>query len=42
MLTEIPVRLLYIVVQVACELLDRLFFDPKEVLAPLVVARRRP
>lgn len=41
-LTEIPVRLLYVLVQVACELLDGLFFDPREVLAHLVVARRRP
>jgi SAM-dependent methyltransferase len=41
-LTEIPVRVLYVVVQSACELLDRLFFDPREVLAHLVVARRRP
>jgi len=41
-LTEIPVRLLYVLVQGACELLDRLFFDPREVLAHLVVARRRP
>jgi SAM-dependent methyltransferase len=40
-LTEIPVRLLYVLVQCACELLDRLFFDPREVLAHLVVARRR-
>jgi SAM-dependent methyltransferase len=41
-LTEIPVRLLYVLVQVACELLDRLFFDPREVLSHLVVARRIP
>lgn len=41
-LTELPVRLLYVLVQSACELLDRLFFDPREVLAHLVVARRRP
>jgi hypothetical protein len=40
-LTEIPVRLLYVVLQPAFELLDRLFFDPREVLAHLVVARRR-
>jgi SAM-dependent methyltransferase len=41
-LTELPVRLLYVVVQVSCELLDRVFFDPREVLSHLVVARRRP
>jgi SAM-dependent methyltransferase len=41
-LTEIPVRLLYVVVQLASELLDRLFFNPDEVLAHLVVARRIP
>ena len=39
-LTEIPVRLLYVLLQVVFELLDRLFFDPREVLAHLVVARR--
>lgn len=41
-LTEVPVRLLYVLVQVSCELLDRIFFDPREVLAHVVVARRRP
>lgn len=41
-LTEVPVRLLYVIVQVSCEALDRIFFDPREVLAHLVVARRRP
>ena len=40
-LTELPVRLLYIVLQSGFELLDRLFFDPREVLAHIVVARRR-
>ncbi len=40
-ITEIPVRLLYVVLQLAYEALDRLFFDPREVLAHLVVARRR-
>jgi SAM-dependent methyltransferase len=39
-LTEIPVRLLYIVLQSWFELLDRVFFDPREVLAHLVVAKR--
>ena len=38
---EIPVRLLYIVLQLGFELLDRVFFDPREVLAHIVVARRR-
>ncbi len=41
-LTELPVRVLYVVIQLGCELLDRLFFDPREVLAHLVVARRLP
>jgi len=41
-LTELPVRALYVVIQLGCELLDRLCFDPREVLAHLVVARRRP
>jgi len=40
-LTELPVRLLYIILQVGCEILDRLFFDPGEVLSHLVVARRK-
>ncbi|HTM56798.1 MAG TPA: class I SAM-dependent methyltransferase [Candidatus Udaeobacter sp.] len=40
-LTEIPVRVLYIVLQVLFEVLDELFFDPREVLAHLVVARKR-
>jgi hypothetical protein len=40
MLTEIPVRVLYIVLQLGFELLDRVFFDPREVLAHIVVARR--
>ncbi len=40
-LTEIPVRLLYIVLQLGFELLDRIFFDPREVLANVVVARKR-
>jgi len=40
-LTEIPVRALYVVLQLLFEGLDRLFFDPREVLAHLVVARRR-
>ena len=39
-LTELPVRVLYIVLQLWFELLDRLFFDPREVLANVVVAKR--
>ncbi|TMQ74080.1 MAG: class I SAM-dependent methyltransferase [Candidatus Eisenbacteria bacterium] len=39
-LTELPVRLLYIVIQLGFALLDRVWFDPKEVIANLVVARR--
>ncbi len=41
LLTELPVRLLYVVLQLGFELLDRVFFDPREVLAHVVVARRR-
>ena len=40
-ITELPVRLLYVILQTGFELLDRLFFDPREVLAHVVVARRR-
>jgi SAM-dependent methyltransferase len=40
-LTEVPVRLLYIGLQLVFELLDRLLFSPNEVLAHLVVARKR-
>lgn len=39
-LTEIPARALYVGLQLGFELLDRVFFDPREVLAHLVVARR--
>ena len=39
-LTELPVRLLYVLVQLSCELLDRAFFNPDEVLANVVAARR--
>jgi len=39
-ITEIPVRILYITLQLLFEGLDRIFFDPREVLAHLVVARR--
>jgi SAM-dependent methyltransferase len=41
-LTEIPVRVLYVVIQVACELLDRVFFTRGEHLGHLVVARKPP
>ena len=39
-LTELPVRFLYIVLQLGFDVLDRLFFDPREVLAHVVVAKR--
>ena len=39
-LTEVPVRFLYVVLQLWFELLDRVFFDPREVLAHVVVARK--
>jgi SAM-dependent methyltransferase len=38
--TEIPVRILYVVLQLVFAGLDLLFFDPREVLAHLVVARK--
>jgi SAM-dependent methyltransferase len=38
--TELPVRALYVVLQLWFELLDRLFFDPQETIAHLVVARK--
>jgi SAM-dependent methyltransferase len=41
-LTELPVRALYVVIQLVCELLDRLLFNPREVLSHLVIARRIP
>ena len=40
-LTEIPVRILYVVLQLFFELLDRLFFNPLEAMSHLVVARKR-
>src|SRR5439155_21949224 len=39
-LTELPVRLLYSVIQLGCDALDRLFFDPREVIAHLAIARK--
>jgi SAM-dependent methyltransferase len=41
-LTELPVRALYVVIQLTAELFDHLFRNDREVLAHLVVARRRP
>ena len=38
--TEIPVRILYAVLQPWFALLDRMFFDPSEVVGHLVVARK--
>ena len=40
-LTELPVRALYIAIHLVFEAMDRVFFTPREVLANLVVARRR-
>ncbi len=39
-LTELPVRVAYVIVQLTCELLDRAFTDPDEALSYVVVARR--
>lgn len=39
-ITELPVRLLYVVIQVTFELLDRLLSDPRECLGTVVVARK--
>jgi SAM-dependent methyltransferase len=41
-LTELPVRVLYMVIQLVFALLDRIFFDPREVLGHMVVARKVP
>ncbi len=40
-LTELPVRALYVVIQLGCFALDHLFPNPREVLSHLVVARKR-
>lgn len=40
-ITELPVRALYVVLQLVFAGLDRLLFDPRDVIAHLVVARRR-
>ncbi len=39
-LTELPVRLMYVVLQLVFEVLDLLFLDPREVLSHIVVARK--
>lgn len=41
-LTEVPIRALYVVIQLACRSLDGLARDRREVLGHLVVARRVP
>jgi SAM-dependent methyltransferase len=40
LVTEIPVRLLYVLIQVVFEVLDRLLSDPRECLGHLVAARK--
>ena len=40
-LTEIPIRLLYVVLQLGFDVLDRVWFEPREVIAHLMVARKR-
>jgi len=40
-LTELPSRFLYVVVQLGCELMERLFSNPRESVSHLAVARRR-
>jgi SAM-dependent methyltransferase len=40
-ITELPVRALYMVIHLVFEALDRLFFDPKDAIAHLVVARKK-
>ena len=40
-LTELPVRALYILLQLGFSAIDRVCFDPHEVVANLVVARKR-
>jgi hypothetical protein len=39
--TELPVRVLYVVLQLGFAALDLVFFDPREVLTNIVVARKR-
>ena len=40
-LTELPVRALYVVLQLLFAGLDRIFFDPREVIGHVAIARRR-
>ncbi len=40
-LTEIPVRILYVILQVGFEVMDRSFFDPLEAMSHLVIARKK-
>jgi SAM-dependent methyltransferase len=40
-LTELPVRVLYVVIQLGFAVLDWVFFDPREVLSNIIVARKR-
>jgi hypothetical protein len=39
--TEIPVRILYTILQLGFEALDQIFMDPDETLGNLIVARKR-
>jgi len=40
-LTEIPIRLLYVILQLGFDVLDRVWVDPHEVIGHLMVARKR-
>jgi len=40
-LTELPVRLLYVALQIFFEGMDRVFFNPLEAMSHLVIARKR-
>ena len=40
-LTEIPVRVLYVVIQLGAALLERVFWNPRDVLGVVAIARRR-
>jgi SAM-dependent methyltransferase len=40
-LTELPVRFLYVLIHVLFELLDRVFYDSKDTIAHLVVAKKK-
>jgi SAM-dependent methyltransferase len=39
-LTELPVRAMYVIVQLGCEALERMFPNPREALSHVAVARR--